>query len=107
MLVRAGFTLGGLGSGFAEDRESLVPLVSKAFASSTQVIVDKSLKGWKEIEYEVVRDCNDNCLTIVCMENVDPLGIHTGKPHTLRDIQCAQHTYSADEEGDNNNNMRI
>lgn len=78
VLVRAGFALGGLGSGFAENKETLLPLLHKAFASSTQVIVDKSLRGWKELEYEVVRDNKDNCITVCNMENFDPLGIHTG-----------------------------
>jgi carbamoylphosphate synthase large subunit len=78
VLIRAGFALGGLGSGFADSKETLLPLLHKAFASSTQVIVDKSLRGWKEIEYEVVRDCKDNCITVCNMENFDPLGIHTG-----------------------------
>lgn len=78
VLARAGFALGGLGSGFANSRAELDPLVRKAFACSTQVIIDKSLKGWKEVEYEVVRDCKDNCITVCNMENFDPLGIHTG-----------------------------
>ncbi|XP_067032291.1 multifunctional protein CAD-like [Acropora muricata] len=79
VLVRAAFALGGLGSGFAQNREELVSLVTAAFAHTKQVNLDKSLKGWKEIEYEVVRDRYDNCITVCNMENVDPLGIHTGE----------------------------
>ncbi|GFO18784.1 carbamoyl-phosphate synthetase 2, partial [Plakobranchus ocellatus] len=79
VLIRAAFALGGLGSGFAENREELLPLVNAAFAHTSQVLVDKSLKGWKEVEYEVVRDAYDNCITVCNMENVDPLGIHTGE----------------------------
>ncbi|KAJ3606414.1 hypothetical protein NHX12_025935, partial [Muraenolepis orangiensis] len=79
VLVRSAFALGGLGSGFANGREELVTLVTAAFAHTSQVLVDKSLKGWKEIEYEVVRDAYDNCITVCNMENIDPLGIHTGE----------------------------
>lgn len=79
VLVRSAFALGGLGSGFANSREELVTLVTSAFAHTSQVLVDKSLKGWKEIEYEVVRDAYDNCVTVCNMENIDPLGIHTGE----------------------------
>lgn len=79
ILVRAAFALGGLGSGFAHDERELRQLVSKALVHSSQVLLDKSLKGWKELEYEVVRDIYDNCATICNMENVDPLGIHTGE----------------------------
>uniref|UniRef100_A0A671UB49 Multifunctional protein CAD n=1 Tax=Sparus aurata TaxID=8175 RepID=A0A671UB49_SPAAU len=79
VLVRSAFALGGLGSGFANNREELTPLVTSAFAHTSQVLVDKSLKGWKEIEYEVVRDAYDNCITVCNMENIDPLGIHTGE----------------------------
>lgn len=78
VIVRAAFALGGLGSGFAENQEELVALCKKAFAASPQVLIEKSMKGWKEIEYEVVRDCYDNCITVCNMENFDPLGIHTG-----------------------------
>lgn len=78
VIVRAAYALGGLGSGFAEDEAQLVDLCDKAFASSPQVLVEKSMKGWKEIEYEVVRDARDNCITVCNMENFDPLGIHTG-----------------------------
>ncbi|KAJ0061378.1 hypothetical protein NL108_017396, partial [Boleophthalmus pectinirostris] len=79
VLMRSAFALGGLGSGFANNREELTSLASSAFAHTSQVLVDKSLKGWKEIEYEVVRDAYDNCITVCNMENIDPLGIHTGE----------------------------
>ncbi|KZT01847.1 carbamoyl-phosphate synthase [Laetiporus sulphureus 93-53] len=78
VIVRAAYALGGLGSGFAQNEKQLKALCSKAFATSPQVLVEKSMKGWKEIEYEVVRDCRDNCITVCNMENFDPLGIHTG-----------------------------
>ncbi|KAG8894790.1 hypothetical protein FRC01_012747, partial [Tulasnella sp. 417] len=78
VIVRAAYALGGLGSGFAQDEAQLRALCEKAFATSPQVLVEKSMKGWKEIEYEVVRDCRDNCITVCNMENFDPLGIHTG-----------------------------
>jgi carbamoyl-phosphate synthase small subunit len=78
VLVRAAFALGGLGSGFASNEEELRQLVHVALVNSPQVIVDRSLKGWKELEYEVVRDANDNCITVCNMENFDPMGIHTG-----------------------------
>ncbi|ODV88986.1 hypothetical protein CANCADRAFT_32390 [Tortispora caseinolytica NRRL Y-17796] len=78
LIVRAAYALGGLGSGFAENMDQLLALCHKAFASSPQVLVERSMKGWKEIEYEVVRDCQDNCITVCNMENFDPLGIHTG-----------------------------
>ncbi|KAJ3051831.1 dihydroorotate dehydrogenase, partial [Quaeritorhiza haematococci] len=78
LIVRAAYALGGLGSGFAETEKQLVELCTKAFATSPQVLVEKSMKGWKEIEYEVVRDGFDNCVTVCNMENFDPLGIHTG-----------------------------
>lgn len=78
VIIRAAYALGGLGSGFAQDEAQLRALCSKAFATSPQVLVEKSMKGWKEIEYEVVRDCRDNCITVCNMENFDPLGIHTG-----------------------------
>lgn len=79
VMARAAFSLGGLGSGFANNREELKNLALQALAHSTQLIIDKSLKGWKEVEYEVVRDAYDNCITVCNMENVDPLGIHTGE----------------------------
>ena len=77
-LVRAAFALGGLGSGFANNESELVALANKAFAVSPQILVDEDLRGWKEVEYEVVRDCRNNCITVCNMENFDPLGIHTG-----------------------------
>ncbi|XP_017891832.1 CAD protein [Ceratina calcarata] len=79
VMARAAFSLGGLGSGFANSKEELRRLGQQAFAHSNQLIIDKSLKGWKEVEYEVVRDMYDNCITVCNMENVDPLGIHTGE----------------------------
>lgn len=79
VIVRAAYALGGLGSGFCDNREELVALVEKALSFSPQVLVEKSLKGWKEVEYEVVRDRFDNCITVCNMENLDPLGIHTGE----------------------------
>lgn len=79
VIVRAAYALGGLGSGFCDNPEQLVALTEKAFSFSPQVLVEKSLKGWKEIEYEVVRDRFDNCITVCNMENFDPLGIHTGE----------------------------
>ena len=79
VIIRAAYALGGLGSGFAENEEELNKLAEKAFSFSPQVLVEKSLKGWKEIEYEVVRDRYDNCITVCNMENFDPLGIHTGE----------------------------
>ena len=79
VIIRAAYALGGLGSGFCNNEEELRKLASKAFTFSPQVLVEKSLKGWKEIEYEVVRDRYDNCITVCNMENFDPLGIHTGE----------------------------
>lgn len=79
VMARAAFSLGGLGSGFANNKEELRTLALQALAHSSQLIIDKSLKGWKEVEYEVVRDAFDNCITVCNMENVDPLGIHTGE----------------------------
>ena len=79
VIVRAAYALGGLGSGFADNEDELNTLCEKAFSFSPQVLVEKSLKGWKEIEYEVVRDRYDNCITVCNMENFDPLGIHTGE----------------------------
>lgn len=78
LIVRAAYALGGLGSGFAYNEKELEELCNKAFAASPQVLIERSMKGWKEIEYEVVRDCRDNCITVCNMENFDPLGIHTG-----------------------------
>ncbi|XP_003739459.1 CAD protein [Galendromus occidentalis] len=79
VLVRGAFCLGGLGSGFAKNDEDLKELMNQALVHSKQVLIDKSLKGWKEVEYEVVRDSFDNCITVCNMENLDPLGIHTGE----------------------------
>ncbi|KAJ5357051.1 ATP-grasp fold subdomain 1 [Penicillium concentricum] len=78
VIVRAAYALGGLGSGFAENMDQLKELCTKALAVSPQVLIERSMKGWKEIEYEVVRDAQDNCITVCNMENFDPLGIHTG-----------------------------
>ncbi len=79
IIVRAAFTLGGQGSGFCYNRDELQKLAGNAFSYSSQILVEESLKGWKEVEYEVVRDCYDNCITVCNMENFDPLGIHTGE----------------------------
>lgn len=79
LIVRAAYALGGLGSGFVDNMHQLEEVCTKAFAFSPQVLIEKSLKGWKEIEYEVVRDAYDNCITVCNMENLDPLGIHTGE----------------------------
>jgi carbamoyl-phosphate synthase large subunit len=79
VIIRAAYALGGLGSGFCNNRDELLALATKAFSFSNQILVEESLKGWKEIEYEVVRDKYDNCITVCNMENFDPLGIHTGE----------------------------
>ena len=79
IIIRAAYALGGLGSGFCENEEELEALASKAFSYSPQILVEESIKGWKEVEYEVVRDKYDNCITVCNMENFDPLGIHTGE----------------------------
>ena len=79
VIVRAAYALGGMGSGFANNEDELVKLLNNAFSFSAQVLVEESLKGWKEVEYEVVRDRYDNCITVCNMENFDPLGIHTGE----------------------------
>ena len=78
VLIRAAFALGGLGSGFVETPEEMREQCGKAFSISRQILVDKDLRGWKEIEYEVVRDSRDNCITVCNMENFDPVGVHTG-----------------------------
>jgi carbamoyl-phosphate synthase/aspartate carbamoyltransferase len=78
VIVRAAFALGGLGSGFADNQEQLLEICHRAFSVSPQVLIERSMKGWKEVEYEVVRDAQDNCITVCNMENFDPLGIHTG-----------------------------
>ncbi|WP_320052305.1 carbamoyl-phosphate synthase (glutamine-hydrolyzing) large subunit [uncultured Acetobacteroides sp.] len=79
IIVRAAYTLGGQGSGFCDNRDELLKLADKAFSYSPQILVEESIKGWKEVEYEVVRDRFDNCITVCNMENFDPLGIHTGE----------------------------
>ena len=79
IIIRAAYTLGGLGSGFCDNQEELKVLAQKAFSYSPQILVEESIKGWKEVEYEVVRDKYDNCITVCNMENFDPLGIHTGE----------------------------
>jgi carbamoyl-phosphate synthase large subunit len=92
VIVRAAYALGGLGSGFCEDEGQLMATASKAFTFSPQVLVEKSLRGWKEIEYEVVRDRFDNCITVCNMENVDPLGIHTGESIVVAPSQTLTNT---------------
>ena len=87
VIVRAAYALGGLGSGFCDNEEELNVLVEKAFSFSPQVLVEKSLRGWKEVEYEVVRDRFDNCITVCNMENFDPLGIHTGESSVIAPSQ--------------------
>ena len=96
VIVRVAYALGGLGSGFCDNVEELNSLVEKTFTHSSQVLIEKSLKGWKEIEYEVVRDACDNCITVCNMENFDPLGIHTGESivvapsQTLSKSECSK-----------------
>ncbi len=92
VIIRAAYALGGLGSGFCDNEEELDALVEKAFAFSPQVLVEKSLKGWKEVEYEVVRDRFDNCITVCNMENFDPLGIHTGESIVIAPSQTLTNT---------------
>lgn len=92
VIVRAAYALGGLGSGFADNEQELNKLCEKAFSFSPQVLVEKSLKGWKEIEYEVVRDRYDNCITVCNMENFDPLGIHTGESIVVAPSQTLTNT---------------
>ena len=87
VILRAAYALGGLGSGFCDNEEELIKLAEKAFSFSPQVLVEKSLKGWKEIEFEVVRDRFDNCITVCNMENFDPLGIHTGESIVIAPCQ--------------------
>lgn len=87
VIIRAAYALGGLGSGFCDNEEELDRLCEKSFAFSPQVLVEKSLKGWKEIEFEVVRDGADNCITVCNMENLDPLGIHTGESIVIAPCQ--------------------
>ena len=92
VILRAAYALGGLGSGFCDNEEELNRLAEKAFSFSPQVLVEKSLKGWKEIEYEVVRDRYDNCITVCNMENFDPLGIHTGESIVVAPSQTLTNT---------------
>ena len=92
VIIRAAYALGGLGSGFCDTEDELNALVEKAFSFSPQVLVEKSLKGWKEVEYEVVRDCFDNCITVCNMENFDPLGIHTGESIVIAPSQTLNNT---------------
>jgi carbamoyl-phosphate synthase large subunit len=92
VIVRAAYALGGLGSGFCDNEEELNTLVEKAFSFSPQVLVEKSLRGWKEVEYEVVRDRFDNCITVCNMENFDPLGIHTGESIVIAPSQTLSNT---------------
>ena len=79
LLIRSSFALGGLGSGFANNEKEMIDILNVAFNNNSHVIIDKSLKGWKELEYEIVRDSYDNCISVCNMENIDPLGIHTGE----------------------------
>ena len=92
VILRAAYALGGLGSGFCDNEEELNKLAEKAFSFSPQVLVEKSLKGWKEVEYEVVRDRFDNCITVCNMENFDPLGIHTGESIVIAPSQTLSNT---------------
>lgn len=92
IIIRAAYTLGGLGSGFCDNEQELIPLAEKAFTYSPQILVEKSLKGWKEVEYEVVRDRFDNCITVCNMENFDPLGIHTGESIVVAPSQTLSNT---------------
>ena len=92
VIVRAAYALGGLGSGFCDNEEELNVLVEKAFSFSPQVLVEKSLRGWKEVEYEVVRDRYDNCITVCNMENFDPVGIHTGESIVIAPSQTLSNT---------------
>jgi len=94
VIVRAAYTLGGLGSGFCDDDEALRRLAEQAFTFSPQILIEESLRGWKEVEYEVVRDRFDNCITVCNMENVDPLGIHTGESVVVAPSQTlSDHEY--------------
>ncbi|MBQ8519877.1 MAG: carbamoyl-phosphate synthase (glutamine-hydrolyzing) large subunit [Bacteroides sp.] len=92
VIIRAAYALGGLGSGFCDNETELDALAEKAFSFSPQVLVEKSLKGWKEVEYEVVRDRYDNCITVCNMENFDPLGIHTGESIVIAPSQTLSNT---------------
>ncbi|MBI9063990.1 MAG: carbamoyl-phosphate synthase (glutamine-hydrolyzing) large subunit [Marinilabiliaceae bacterium] len=92
IIVRAAYTLGGMGSGFCNSREELIERAENAFSYSNQILVEESLKGWKEIEYEVVRDAYNNCITVCNMENFDPLGIHTGESIVVAPSQTLSNT---------------
>ena len=92
IIIRAAYTLGGMGSGFCENDEELENLAFKAFSYSPQILVEESIKGWKEVEYEVVRDKHDNCITVCNMENFDPLGIHTGESIVVAPSQTLSNT---------------
>ncbi len=92
VIIRAAYTLGGQGSGFCNNEEELTTMAEKAFAYSNQILVEESLKGWKEVEYEVVRDAYDNCITVCNMENFDPLGIHTGESIVVAPSQTLTNT---------------
>ena len=92
VIIRAAYALGGLGSGFCDNEDELNVLAEKAFSFSPQVLVEKSLRGWKEVEYEVVRDRFDNCITVCNMENFDPLGIHTGESIVIAPSQTLSNT---------------
>ncbi|MBO5133622.1 MAG: carbamoyl-phosphate synthase (glutamine-hydrolyzing) large subunit [Bacteroidaceae bacterium] len=94
VILRAAYALGGLGSGFCDNEDELIKLAEKAFSFSPQVLVEKSLKGWKEIEFEVVRDRFDNCITVCNMENFDPLGIHTGESIVIAPCQTLNNNES-------------
>lgn len=93
VIVRAAFALGGLGSGFAENDQELVDLCSVALVTSPQVLIEKDLRGWKELEYEVVRDMFDNCFTPAALENINPMGTHTGESIVV----CPLQTITDDE----------
>ncbi|NOQ25591.1 MAG: carbamoyl-phosphate synthase (glutamine-hydrolyzing) large subunit [Bacteroidales bacterium] len=92
VIIRAAFTLGGQGSGFCDNNEEIEVLAKKAFSFSPQLLIEKSLKGWKEVEYEVVRDKYDNCITVCNMENFDPLGVHTGESIVVAPSQTLTNT---------------
>lgn len=92
VIIRAGFSLGGLGSGFSRNEKELLSALKEAFSYSHQVLVEEDLRGWKEIEYEVVRDCTDNCITVCNMENFDPLGVHTGESIVIAPSQTLSNT---------------
>ena len=92
VIIRAAYTLGGQGSGFSNNPEEMTKLASQAFSYTSQILVEKSLKGWKEVEYEVVRDKYDNCITVCNMENFDPLGIHTGESIVVAPSQTLSNT---------------